>query len=101
MFIKSVLLENLFLIGINEIYCLLSVRYVKVVLVMYFVVKFIVFFLILCFFFLGRNFICYVRDWVGYIVLLCLILFGIVFIIVINVYKEKIKDEVYGIILVF
>lgn len=46
----------------------------------------------------GRNSTCYVRDWVGYIVSLCLILFGIVSITVINVYKEKIKDE-YGVVL--
>ena len=55
-------------------------------------------FLILwAFFFSGRNSTCYVRDWVGYIVSLCLILFGIVSITVINVYQEKIKDEVYDI----
>lgn len=87
--------------GTNEIYCLLSVRHAKAALVMYLAVKFTVFFLILCFFFSGRNSTCYVRDWVGYIVSLCLILFGIVSITVINVYKEKIKDEVYGIILAF
>lgn len=86
--------------GTNEIYCLLSVRHAKAALVMYLAVKFTVFFDIM-FFFSGRNSTCYVRDWVGYIVSLCLILFGIVSITVINVYKEKIKDEVYGIILAF
>ena len=48
-------------------------------------------------FFSGRSSTCYVRDWAGYIVSICLILFGIVSITVINVYQEKIKDEVYGI----
>ena len=47
--------------------------------------------------FSGRNSTCYVRDWVGYIVSLCLILFGIVSITVINVYQEEIKDEVYDV----
>ena len=48
-------------------------------------------------FFSARSSTCYVRDWTGYIVSLCLILFGIVCITVINVYQEKIKDEVYSI----
>ena len=48
-------------------------------------------------FFSGRSSTCYVQDWAGYIVALCLILFGIVSVTVISVYQEKIKDEVYGI----
>lgn len=46
----------------------------------------------------GRSSTCYVQDWAGYIVALCLILFGIVSVTVISVYQEKIKDE-YGVVL--